>query len=204
MARQIGDHQQRVSIPIDTPVWDRFFTVAPLVIVGTREGGGGYDLAPKHMAMPLGWQNYYCFACSPRHATQHNVAATGEFTVSFPRPDQILQTSMAAGPRIEDGSKPTLAALETVPASMVDGVLVSGAYLWLECALERMLEGFGDNTLIIGRVLAVSADERVVRSPETGDRDPIRDAPLLAYLSPGRFASVEQSSSFPFHVEFQL
>ena len=111
---------------------------------------------------------------------------------------------MAAGPRIEDGSKPTLAALETVPASMVDGVLVSGAYLWLECALERMLEGFGDNTLIIGRVLAVSADERVVRSPETGDRDPIRDAPLLAYLSPGRFASVEQSSSFPFHVEFQL
>jgi flavin reductase (DIM6/NTAB) family NADH-FMN oxidoreductase RutF len=204
MTPQKGDRRQRVSIPIDAPVWDRCFTVAPLVIVGTREGGGGYDLAPKHMAMPLGWQNYYCFVCSPRHATQHNVESTGEFTVSFPRPDQILQTSMAAGPRIEDGSKPTLAVLETVPASTVDGVLVSGAYLWLECALDRMLEGFGDNTLIIGRVLAASADERILRVPETDDGDPIGEAPMLAYLSPGRFASVEKSSPFPFHAEFQL
>jgi flavin reductase (DIM6/NTAB) family NADH-FMN oxidoreductase RutF len=203
MERQTGDRKQTASIPIDTPVWDRFVTVAPLVIVGTREGGGGYDLAPKHMAMPLGWQNYYCFVCSPRHATQHNVEATGEFTVSFPRPDQVVQASMAA-PRIEDGSKPALAALETLPASTVDGVLVRGAYLWLECALERMLEGFGDNTLIIGRVLAASADERILRGQEADNRDPIRDAPLLVYVSPGRFASVEQSSSFPFHADFRL
>jgi flavin reductase (DIM6/NTAB) family NADH-FMN oxidoreductase RutF len=203
MAQQT-DQQRRVQIPTDSPVWDRFFTVAPLVIVGTREGGGGYDLAPKHMAMPLGWHNYYCFVCSPRHATQHNVEATGEFTVSVPRPDQILQVSMAAGPRIEDGSQPTLAALETFPASTVDGVLVGGAYLWLECALERMLEGFGDNTLIIGRVLAASADERILRASEPNGESPIPHPPLLAYLSPGRFASVEQSSPFPFHVGFQL
>jgi flavin reductase (DIM6/NTAB) family NADH-FMN oxidoreductase RutF len=204
MARQIEDSQQRVPIPIDKPIWDRFYTVAPLVIVGTREGGGGYDLAPKHMAMPLGWQNYYCFVCSPHHATQHNAEATGEFTVSYPRPDQILQTSMAAGPRVEDGSKPTLAVLETFAASTVDGVLVRGAYLWLECALERTLEGFGDNTLIIGRVLAASADERILRASEADDSDPMRDAPLLAYLSPGRFASVEHSSSFPFHADFRV
>jgi flavin reductase (DIM6/NTAB) family NADH-FMN oxidoreductase RutF len=203
MAQQTEDQRRRVVIPTDSPVWDRFFTVAPLVIVGTREGGGGYDLAPKHMAMPLGWQNYYCFACSPSHATQHNVERTGEFTVSFPRPDQILQASMAAGPRIEDGSKPTLAALETLPASTVDGVLVSGAYLWLECALERVLEGFGDNTLIIGRVVAASADERILRS-EVDDPGPTPHPALLAYLSPGRFAGVEQSSSFPFHAGFRL
>ena len=190
----MGDRQGTVSIPTDSPIWDRWFMVAPLVIVGSREGGGGYDLAPKHMAMPLGWQNYYCFVCSPQHATQHNVAATGEFTVSFPRPDQILNASMAAGPRIEDGSKPTLAALDTFPASTVDGVLVRGAYLWLECTLEHILEGFGDNTLIIGRVVAASADERALRAPEDDDGDLIRDVPLLAYLSPGRFASVEKST----------
>jgi hypothetical protein len=90
------DHQRRVAVPADVPIWDRFFMVAPLVIVGTREGGGGYDLAPKHMAMPLGWENYYCFVCSPSHATQHNVQVTEEFTVSFPRPGQVLQTSWAA------------------------------------------------------------------------------------------------------------
>ena len=54
--------QRGVPIPVDKPVWNNVFTVAPLVLVGTREGGGGYDLAPKHMAMPLGWDNYYCFA----------------------------------------------------------------------------------------------------------------------------------------------
>ena len=87
----------------------------------------------------------------------------------------------------------------------MDGVLVEGAYLWLECALERMLEGFGDNTLIIGRVVAASADERILRAPASDGRRPgARDAPLLAYLSPGRFASIEQSSPFPFHVAFKL
>lgn len=41
--------------------------VAPLVIIGSREPDGGFDLAPKHMAMPVGWQNYYCFA-RPAHS----------------------------------------------------------------------------------------------------------------------------------------
>ena len=31
-------------------VWERVFTVAPLVIVGSKETDGTYDLAPKHMA----------------------------------------------------------------------------------------------------------------------------------------------------------
>jgi flavin reductase (DIM6/NTAB) family NADH-FMN oxidoreductase RutF len=198
------DRQQMVSIPTGSPIWDKFFTVAPLVTVGSREGGGGYDLAPKHLAMPLGWENYYCFVCSRKHATQHNIEATQQFTVSYPRPEQILQTSMAAGPRIEDGSKPTLAALDTFPASAVDGVLVRGAYLWLECTLERILEGFGDNSLIIGKVVAASADERYLRNSETETDDPIHNAPLLAYLSPGRFATVDDSSSFPYHVNFQV
>jgi flavin reductase (DIM6/NTAB) family NADH-FMN oxidoreductase RutF len=203
MAHPIEDHQ-RASISTDAPVWDHVFTIAPLVIVGTRESGGGYDLAPKHMAMPLGWDNYYCFACTPRHATHHNVERTGEFTVSFPRPDQVLETSMAAGPRIEDGSKPTVGVLRTFPASTVDGVLVEGAYFWLECELERMVEGFGDNSLIIGRVVSAFADRQVMRVLGADQIDPLRDAPLLAYLSPGRYASIGQSSPFPFHVEFRI
>jgi len=176
--------------------------VAPLVVVGSREGGGGYDLAPKHMAMPLGWDNHYCFACSPLHATHQNVAATGEFTVSFPSPAQIEQISMAAGPRKEDGSKPTLGVLRTFPASAVDGVLVSGAYLWLECVLERVLEGFGDSSLIVGRVVAAAADERSLRSDPEQDDELLQRSPLLAYLSPGRFAGVGETEPFPFRADF--
>ena len=44
---------KRITLDTTNPVWDRFFTVAPLVLIGTREPDGALDLAPKHMAMPM-------------------------------------------------------------------------------------------------------------------------------------------------------
>jgi len=190
-------------IPIEAPIWNRFFTVAPLVLVGTKEADGRFDVAPKHMAMPLGWGNYYCFACSPRHGTHVNAARHGEFTVSFPRPEMVVQASMAAGGRLPDGSKPSLAALSTFPANAVEGVLVEGCYLFLECRLERIVEGFGDNSLVIGEIVAASAEETAVRVSDADDAELIRAQPLLAYIQPGRFASIGESLSFPFPADFR-
>ncbi len=205
MADEQEDSPQRtVPLPVDSPIWSSFFTVAPLVIVGTVEEDGSEDLAPKHMAMPLGWSNYFCFACSPRHATQKNAQRTGEFTVSFPRPEQIVETSLAAGPRDEEGDKPSLEAVPTFPAGEVEGALVRDAALWLECRLDRVVEGFGENTLIIGEVVAAAADERSIRASEGDDSDLINRSPLLAYISPGRFAPISQTYSFPFHTNFRL
>jgi flavin reductase (DIM6/NTAB) family NADH-FMN oxidoreductase RutF len=195
MARS-DDRPESIDLPVGTPVWDHFFTVAPLVIVGTMEGPR-HDLAPKHMAMPLGWSNYFCFVCSPRHATQRNAEATGAFTVSFPRPRQVVETSMAAAPR-EEQDKPSLAAVPVFPARSVDGVLVRDAYLWLECRLDRVLHGFGDNSLIIGRVDAAAVAESAYRSAETDDADLLAGEPLLVYVSPGRIATLAQSQAFPF------
>jgi flavin reductase (DIM6/NTAB) family NADH-FMN oxidoreductase RutF len=194
---------QPIPLSVETPIWSRFFTVAPLVIVGTEEGDG-YDLAPKHMAMPLGWQNYFCFVCSPRHATQGNARRTGEFTVSFPRPDQVVEASLAAAPRQEDDSKPSLEAIPTFPASTVNGVLVTDSYLWLECELDRIVEGFGENSLIVGKVVAAAVDGGALRDPDRDDADLVNDQPFLAYLSPGRFAKISESLSFPYHVDFKL
>lgn len=196
--------QRPVPLSVDSPIWSSFFTVAPLVIVGTLEEDGSPDLAPKHMAMPLGWKNYFCFVCSPRHATQRNAQRSGEFTVSFPRPEQIVETSLTAGPRGEEGDKPALDAVPTFPADEVEGVLVRDATLWLECRLERVVDGFGENTLIVGEVVAAKADERSLRDSETDDSDLIAGSPLLAYVSPGRFARISQTYSFPFHTNFKL
>ena len=195
--------ERAVPIPVDKPIWNRFFTVAPLVIVGTVEDDG-YDLAPKHMAMPLGWENWFCFVCSPRHATQRNAESTGAFTVSFPRPDGILAASLAASPREADQSKPGLAGVETFPASVVDGVLVADSNLWLECELERVIDGFGSNTLIVGRIVAAAAPRGARRAADDDDADLIFNQPLLAYLSPGRFARISASLSFPWHVNTRI
>jgi len=198
------DEAERViSLPVDRPIWSRFFTVAPLVIVGTVEGDG-HDLAAKHMAMPLGWDNFFCFVCSPEHATQGNAERAGAFTVSFPTPDGIVAASLSASPRADDNTKPGLAGIRTFPARSVEGVLVEDANLWLECELERIVDGFGRNTLIVGRIVAAAAARDALRAADDDDADLIFEQPLLAYLSPGRFARVSESYSFPFHVNTRI
>jgi flavin reductase (DIM6/NTAB) family NADH-FMN oxidoreductase RutF len=187
-----------VPLATDRPIWDRVFSVAPLVIVGSKEEDGRFNLAPKHLAMPLGWDNYYCFVCSPRHTTYHNVRRHGAFTVSYPRLTEVVLASLAAAPRCEDRSKPTLLALPTFPARVVEGALVEGCYLYLECTLHSVLDGFGANSLILGTVVAAAAHEDALRDPERDEADQLFRFPLLAYLSPGRLAEVRHSTAFPF------
>jgi flavin reductase (DIM6/NTAB) family NADH-FMN oxidoreductase RutF len=192
-----------ITLDLTHPIWEQAFTVAPLVVVGTQEADGSYDLAPKHMAMPLGWGQYFGFMCTPRHHTYQNVQRTGHFTVSFPRPSQILVTSLTAAPRCGNDIKPSLDVVPTVPAQQVAGVLLQDAYLGLECEMDRIVDGFGDNSLIAGKVVAAYGDEAALRSSERDDQDVILQSPLLAYLSPGRYALVDHSQSFPFHQGFQ-
>lgn len=190
-----------VELSTRTPVWERFFTVAPLVLVSTKEGDG-HDVAPKHLALPLGWDNYFGFVCTRRHATYRNLGVHPEFTVSFPRAERILDASLAAGGRLDDRSKPTLAAVRVFPARVVDGVLVEDCVLYLECMLERVIDGFGENSLIVGQVVAASAPRGAVRGADVDDADLLHKLGLLVYLAPGRFAAVRETYSFPFPVDF--
>ena len=192
-----------VPLQLETPLWARFFSVAPLVLIGTKEGDG-FDIAPKHMAMPLGWENFYCFVCSPRHATYRNALEHGSFTVSFPGQELVVPTGLAASGRLSDASKPGLAALPTFPARSVDGVLVEGCTMYLECELERLVDGFGANSLVVGRVLAAAAREDVLRDGETDDADLVKRVGLLAYLHPGRYATVRESLAFPFPADLSV
>lgn len=193
---------RRVDIPVDVPVWDRFFTVAPLVLVGTREPDGSADFAPKHMVTPMGWQNYFGFVCSPTHSTCINIKHTREFTVSYPRPSQILQSSLAASPR-KDDKKPVLDLFDTIPARIVDGALIRDAYLHFECRHYKIIDGFGMNCLITGQIVAASAAPEFVRSAEIDDQELVHESPLMAYLPPGRFASIERSNAFPFPADMK-
>lgn len=190
--------QPLIELDISEPIWDRFFWVAPLVLVGTRESDGSHDLAPKHMAIPMGWRNYFGFVCTPSHHTYSNIQRSGVFTVSYPRPSQLVLTSLAASPRCGEDGKPVLSVLPVFPASVVDGVLVEGAYMFLECELDRFVDDFGVNSLIVGRVVAARVAEDAERVDELEDQALVHDTPLLAYLHPGRFTTIGESLSFPF------
>ena len=197
------DSPDLVTLDTSRPIWDQFFSVAPLVVVGTKEEER-YNLAPKHMAFPLGWDNYFAFVCTPRHETYHSVLKTGEFTVSYPRPTQVVLASLTAEPREDlDEPKPMLSVMPTFQASEVDGVFLEDGYLFLECRLDKVLDGFSLNSLIVGRIVVAHIHPDALRSADRDDQDLIYQSPLLAYLSPGRYATVKESYAFPFPADFK-
>jgi flavin reductase (DIM6/NTAB) family NADH-FMN oxidoreductase RutF len=192
--------RELIALGSEHPVWDRFFHVAPLVVVGTREPDGSFDLAPKHMVTALGWENHFGFVCTPAHGTYVNARREGAFTVSFPRPSQVLLASLAAAPRCDGDAKPALEALETRPATRVDGVLLEDAYLHFECETDRIVDGFGRNSLVTGRVVEALVAADSIRRVDRDDADLLVRAPLLAYVAPGRYATISETLAFPFHV----
>ncbi len=192
-----------VSLDTGHPIWDHFFTVAPLVVVGTREEDGQYDFAPKHMVTPLGWDNYFGFVCTPEHATYQNIRREGTFTVTFPNEDAIVSTSLSASPRCEDQSKPALDAIPTFAAQQMNGRFLKQGCIFLECELDRIVDGFGVNSLIAGKIVAASAVAAAVRNVEVDDQDTLAASPVLAYVAPRRYVSISRTLSFPFPKGFQ-
>ncbi|ACK69373.1 conserved hypothetical protein [Gloeothece citriformis PCC 7424] len=195
--------QELLHLDLEHPIWERFFSVAPLVIVGTKEAEGGYDLAPKHLAMPLGWDNYFGFICTPRHRTYQNIQREQVFTVSFPTPEQIIYTSLTAAPRCDNDQKLSLEVIPVEKALRIEGIFLKDAYLVLECELDRIIDHFGENSLIAGKIVAAHLQKQALREPDIDDHDIIDQLPLLAYLSPGRFATIKHTQGFPFHQGFK-
>lgn len=197
------DAPSLVTLDPDDSLWNRTVLVAPLVVIGTVEAAGGFDLAPKHMATPLGWGPYFGFVCTPRHATYQNAKREGAFTVTVVRPSGVVLASLAAAPR-SDGpeAKPVLSDLPTFPASTVQGRFLADGALFLECEVERIVDGFGGNSLIAGRIVAAHAHPDALHISDADTDARLRNAPLLAYLHPGRYAEITEAHAFPFPAGF--
>ncbi|NNL79858.1 MAG: flavin reductase [Flavobacteriaceae bacterium] len=193
-----------IRLDIEQPVWDMVFTVAPLVIIGSKEGEQ-YDLAPKHMATPLGFHNYFGFVCTPLHTTFQNIIDTSEFTVSFPKPRQVILSSLAAMKRCDRISKSEqiIETLPTFKAASIDALFVEDCYLYLECELFKIVDGFDENVLITGKVKAAMVDKDYLRTSDRSDQDQIYKNPLLAYISYGRYANIKETFDFPFPKDFK-
>lgn len=201
----MGDKGSENLIELDTSesIWESFFTVFPLVVIGTREADGSDDLAPKHLAMPMSWKNHFGFVCTPRHNTYQNIQRDREFSVTYMRPSQTVLASLAATPRCDDGSKPITQALPTFAAEKVNASFMQDGYLFLECELQQIIDDLGDNSLIMGRIIAARVAEDELRSSELDDEDLIYASPLLAYLYPGRFTEIANTNKLPFPAGFK-
>lgn len=195
--------EKMIPLDVSTTIWKHFFTVAPLVVVGTKEGAG-YDLAPKHLAFPLSFENYFGFVCTPSHGTYQNIKIHKEFSVSFPLPDQVVMASLSASPRSIDLSKSDaiVAALPTTKASCIDALLLTDSYLHLECKLFKMIDGFAENSLITGTICAAAVHPDYLRISEKDEGEQIENHPLLAYVADGRYSIIKDTYNFPYPKDF--
>lgn len=187
-----------LSLDVSRPIWGQFYTVSPLYMIGTRGENGEPDMAPKHLAGPLSWENHFGFVCSPSHTTYLNIARGGRFSVSAPRPEQTVLASLAASPRCDDGTKPVVQALPIADGEGTWAPLLCDAYFWLDCQLERLVEGLGPNLLIIGKVVAARVHSDIAVIADGDPQAQLFQNPLLAFIAPNRFASVDRTQGFPF------
>ena len=192
------------TLDISSSIWEQIFTVAPLIVIGTKEGAT-YNLAPKHMATPIGFDNYFGFVCTPKHATYQNIVETQEFTVSYPLPDQVVLASLSAMPRCDDtlGTKPIIQALPSIKGSLVDALCLEASYLFFECKLFKIIDGFNENSIITGKIIAAHVDKNYMKTFEKDEQQQLNENPLLAYISKGRFARITETYNFPFPKNFK-
>ena len=197
------ENDGRIALDLTGSLWEQVYSVSPLVLVGSLEASGELNLAPKHMAMPLGWGPYFGFVCRSEHTTYRNIERRREFTVTYPLPDEVVLTSLAASPREGDDTKPALAAHSTLEPVAVKTPLFANGYLFLECRLHEIIDGFGPHGLITGQVVAARARRDALRLQGADSQDTLAESPLLVFLSPDRFAVIRESRSFPFPKGFQ-
>ncbi len=193
-----------IALNVKESIWEHFYTVAPLVVIGSKENKG-FDLAPKHMATPLGFSDFFGFVCTPRHNTYHNIKKHLRFSVSFVKPDQILLSSLAATPRsaVKDFPEEVTNQIPTVTVESGESIFIKGSYVMLECSLYKIIDGFDDYSLITGRIerAMVHKDYKIVS--DEGHQKQIYDNPLLVYIAQGRFASIKETLSYPYPKDFQ-
>ena len=130
------------------------------------------------MAFPMGWENYFGFVCTPRHATYHNIRREGAFTLSYPRPRRAWRHHRG---RMTVRSQCCTPSRPSRRARLIES-------LSRTCATAHV-DHFGENSLI--------AREGYLRTSDGDVNDLIHESKLLACLNPGRYARVENSNTFP-------
>ena len=194
-----------VNITDDPEMWNRFYSVHSLIVVGSMEENGNYNFAPKHMAMPLGFGPYFGFMGTPRKMTYRNIKREKVFTISYPRPEQLVISSLTASRREDDDTLPIIEQVPTSDAQDIEGKFLKDSYIQLECKLSEMLGKFGEWEIVVGEIVSACAHKDALREEgDDADEDnQIQQHPLLAYLHPNRFSVVEESNAFPFPKDFK-
>lgn len=135
-----------------------WFFPLPVLIIGTYDSEGNAD------AMNAAWGGLYdrdkvVLCLSAGHKTTKNIRARGAFTVSFADDAHVVEADyVGLVSANQEPEKLKKAGLHAIRSDVVDAPLIDEFPLALECRLLKVNEDGN----IIGQIVGVSADERVL------------------------------------------
>ncbi len=135
-----------------------WFYPLPVLIVGSYDENGKAD------AMNAAWGGIYdrdhvILCLSVGHKTTKNIRAKGAFTVSFADAVHVVESDYVGLVSANDvADKLEKAGFHTTPSQHVDAPIIDELPMVLECRLVK----FNEDGNIIGEIVNVSADEKIL------------------------------------------
>lgn len=179
--------REKVDVPIEVPddmdppgqrseyLWDLYALPQPVVLVTTADLDGNVNCAPKNWVSCAG-SHGFLFVCSTEHDTYMNVQTTKEFVVNVPGAD--LMDRLHALSRKGTASwenELTRAGLTALPGAKVRPPRIAECRVHLECkatllhpldtVADLKTDKAGTDVLVLGRIVALSADAEIVQAP---------------------------------------
>lgn len=143
----------------------------PVLIVGS------YDKDGKADAMNAAWGGIYdtnqIMLCLGEHKTTANIREKGAFTVSFADAAHVLAADYVGIVSANDTpDKMEKAGFHTTKSEFVDAPIIDELPMTLECKLVK----FNEDGVVVGDIVNVSADERILGAD--GKVDPAKLQPI--------------------------
>jgi flavin reductase (DIM6/NTAB) family NADH-FMN oxidoreductase RutF len=178
-----GVRSKKVDLPLSIAEWRPAPLVGQVVLVTTVNKDGTTNIAPKCWAsMVASTPPTLAFNCNLEHLTAQNILRTREFVVNVPGAEMasaVWATGHLPHPRpVEAAGFTPLEAIKVKPPRAAE------CRVHLECRLDRHLK-FGKEVLLIGRIVAASADSTV-----TTAKDPFASYRTFVYLEVGTYAII--------------
>jgi flavin reductase (DIM6/NTAB) family NADH-FMN oxidoreductase RutF len=145
--------------------WDRLFAPSSaLAIITTVDEAGAVNAAAFGTCTRVNHNPVdIAFTCRPRKDTTRNVLATGEFVVNLPPFERtVLEAVRVVGLPFAAGvNELDRAGLHAFPAELLTPPRIVECTRHFECRVE-WTKTWSDRIMIVGRVVAASADEDCV------------------------------------------
>jgi flavin reductase (DIM6/NTAB) family NADH-FMN oxidoreductase RutF len=162
-------------------------TGAPVLLV-TSSYRGRHNALPVAYAMVLSIvPPLIGIAIHPSRHSYDVIRKTEEFAINIPTRELLHHVQYLGTLSGVDFDKLELTKLPSFRARLLDTILLEGCVGWIECSVQDAIE-MGDHFLIVGRVVAVSADDDAFDGSWKLDENDLKP---LHYLGANHYAVLD-------------